>query len=166
MPELSDRRNIVVLADEAHRSQYNFIAGFARHIRDALPNASFIGFTGTPIEAADRNTPAVFGEYIDVYDIQRAVDDKATIPIYYESRLVQIELDELERETIEGEVADLGVGARDRADGHAAQRGGEGWGRVGGRQSGQGRSGVGQAAAGDWCGAGRGGGGGAWKGRG
>ncbi|MEK6615837.1 MAG: type I restriction endonuclease subunit R, partial [Bacteroidota bacterium] len=84
-PLLSERRNIVVIADEAHRSQYDFIDGFARHMRDALPNASFIGFTGTPIEKTDKNTRAVFGEYIDVYDIQQAVEDKATVRIYYES---------------------------------------------------------------------------------
>ena len=76
-PKLSDRRNIVVIADEAHRSQYDFIDGFARHMRDALPNASFIGFTGTPIEGTDRNTRNVFGDYISIYDIQRAVDDGA-----------------------------------------------------------------------------------------
>ena len=92
-PVLSERRNIVVIADEAHRSQYAFIAGFARHMRDALPHASYVGFTGTPIESADRNTRAVFGEYISVYDIQRAVHDGATVPIYYESRLVRLELD-------------------------------------------------------------------------
>ena len=86
-PVLSERRNIVVIADEAHRSQYDFIDGFARHMRDALPNASFIGFTGTPIEQTDANTRAVFGDYISVYDIQRAVVDGATVPIYYESRL-------------------------------------------------------------------------------
>jgi type I restriction enzyme, R subunit len=91
-PLLSDRRNIVVIADEAHRSQYDFIDGFARHLRDALPNASFIGFTGTPIETADKNTQAVFGNYISIYDIQRAVEDKATVPIYYESRLAKLEL--------------------------------------------------------------------------
>jgi len=91
-PMLSDRRNIVVIADEAHRSQYDFIDGFARHMHDALPNASFIGFTGTPIEFSDKNTRAVFGEYIDVYDIARAVEDKATVPIYYEARLAKIEL--------------------------------------------------------------------------
>ncbi len=81
-PQLSDRRNIVVVTDEAHRSQYDFIDGFARHMRDALPNASFIGFTGTPIELTDKNTKAVFGDYIDVYDIQRAVEDGATVRIY------------------------------------------------------------------------------------
>ena len=91
-PLLSDRRNIVVIADEAHRSQYDFLDGFARHMHDALPNASFIGFTGTPIELSDKNTRAVFGEYIDVYDITRAVEDKATVPIYYEARLAKIEL--------------------------------------------------------------------------
>jgi len=91
-PLLSDRRNIVVIADEAHRTQYDFIDGFARHMRDALPNASFIGFTGTPIESADKNTRAVFGDYISVYDIQRAVQDGATVPIFYESRLAKLEL--------------------------------------------------------------------------
>jgi type I restriction enzyme R subunit len=91
-PLLSERRNIVVIADEAHRSQYDFIDGFARHMRDALPNASFIGFTGTPIEKTDANTRAVFGEYISIYDIQRAVEDRATVPIYYESRLAKLEL--------------------------------------------------------------------------
>ncbi len=91
-PLLSDRKNIIVVADEAHRSQYDFLDGFARHMHDALPNASFIGFTGTPIELSDKNTRAVFGEYIDVYDITRAVLDKATVPIYYEARLAKIEL--------------------------------------------------------------------------
>jgi type I restriction enzyme R subunit len=93
-PQLSDRRNVIVIADEAHRSQYDFIDGFARHMRDALPNASFIGFTGTPIEKTDANTRSVFGEYISIYDIQRAVEDKATVPIYYESRLAKLELPE------------------------------------------------------------------------
>ena len=91
-PSLSSRRNIVVIADEAHRSQYDFIDGFARHMRDALPNASFVGFTGTPIERADANTRAVFGDYISIYDIQRAVLDGATVPIYYESRLAKLAL--------------------------------------------------------------------------
>ena len=100
-PVLSERRNIVVIADEAHRSQYDFIDGFARHMRDALPNASFIGFTGTPIELQDANTRAVFGDYISVYDIQRAVEDKATVPIYYESRLARLALDEHERPRID-----------------------------------------------------------------
>ena len=100
-PLLSERRNVVVIADEAHRSQYDFIDGFARHLRDALPNASFIGFTGTPIELQDANTRAVFGDYISVYDIQRAVEDRATVPIYYESRLARLALDERERPRID-----------------------------------------------------------------
>lgn len=101
IPVLSDRRNIVVIADEAHRSQYDFIDGFARHMRDALPHASFIGFTGTPIEKADANTRAVFGDYISVYDIQRAVQDGATVPIYYESRLAKLALDAKEKPSID-----------------------------------------------------------------
>jgi type I restriction enzyme R subunit len=100
-PCLSSRRNIVVIADEAHRSQYDFIDGYARHLRDALPHASFIGFTGTPIELADANTRSVFGDYISVYDIQRAVQDGATVPIYYESRLAKLALDEAERPKID-----------------------------------------------------------------
>ncbi|MEJ5309969.1 MAG: type I restriction endonuclease subunit R [Anaerolineae bacterium] len=100
-PLLSDRRNIVVIADEAHRSQYDFIDGFARHMRDALPNASFIAFTGTPIELADRNTRAVFGDYISIYDIQQAVHDGATVPIYYEGRLAKLALDENERPKVD-----------------------------------------------------------------
>ncbi|MGH7265117.1 MAG: type I restriction endonuclease subunit R, partial [Candidatus Rokuibacteriota bacterium] len=102
-PVLSERRNVVVIADEAHRSQYDFIGGFARHMRDALPSASFIGFTGTPIETTDANTRAVFGDYISVYDIQRAVEDEATVPIYYESRLAKLELKEAERPRIDPE---------------------------------------------------------------
>ena len=102
-PVLSDRRNIVVIADEAHRSQYDFIDGFARHMRDALPNASFVGFTGTPIELEDANTRAVFGDYISVYDIQRAVQDGATVPIYYESRLAKLTLDDDKRPKIDPE---------------------------------------------------------------
>ncbi|NEW92118.1 type I restriction endonuclease subunit R [Rhodopseudomonas sp. BR0M22] len=100
-PVLSERRNIVVIADEAHRSQYDFVDGFARHMRDALPHASFIGFTGTPIEQTDANTRAVFGDYISVYDIQRAVIDGATVPIYYESRLAKLELKASERPRID-----------------------------------------------------------------
>lgn len=109
-PLLSDRRNVVVIADEAHRSQYDFIDGFARHLRDALPNASFIGFTGTPIESTDRSTPAVFGDYIDTYDIQRSVEDKATVPIYYESRLARIELNEAEKPKIDPEFEEITEG--------------------------------------------------------
>jgi type I restriction enzyme R subunit len=102
-PLLSDRRNIVVIADEAHRSQYDFIDGFARHMREALPNASFIGFTGTPIELTDKNTRAVFGDYVSIYDIERAVKDGATVPIYYESRLARLELDETARPLLDEE---------------------------------------------------------------
>ena len=97
----------MLIADEAHRSQYGFIDGFARHIRDVLPNASFIGFTGTPIELTDRNTVAVFGDYISVYDIQQAVQDGATVPIYYESRLAKIELDENEKPHIDPEFEEV-----------------------------------------------------------
>ena len=117
-PVLTDRRNVIVIADEAHRSQYGFRAkveqktgdisyGFAKYLRDGLPNASFIGFTGTPIEKDDVNTPAVFGDYIDIYDISRAVEDGATVPIYYESRLARIELDEDEKPKIDSEIAGL-----------------------------------------------------------
>jgi type I restriction enzyme R subunit len=117
-PMLSERRNVVVIADEAHRSQYGFRArieqktgeiayGFAKYLRDALPNASFIGFTGTPIEKDDVNTPAVFGEYIDVYDISRAVEDGATVPIYYESRLARVELPEDQKPKIDLEIEEL-----------------------------------------------------------
>ena len=109
--QLSDRRNIVVIADEAHRTQYGFSAktidnknargevigkkvvyGFAKYLRDALPNATYLGFTGTPIEKTDANTPAVFGNYVDIYDIAQAVEDGATVRIYYESRLAKISL--------------------------------------------------------------------------
>lgn len=119
---LSERRNIVVIADEAHRSQYGFRAktiidrneageeagsrtvyGFAKYLRDALPNASFIGFTGTPIEKEDASTPAIFGNYVDVYDIAQAVEDGATVPIFYESRLVKVHLRPEEKEKLDFE---------------------------------------------------------------
>ena len=100
-PRLSDRRNIVVIADEAHRSQYELVEGFAAHLRKALPNASFIGFTGTPIEIGDKSTQAVFGDYIDVYDIEQSLEDRATVRIYYEARLAKLELDESERPRID-----------------------------------------------------------------
>ena len=109
-PTLSERRNIVVIADEAHRSQYDFIDGYARHMRDALPNASFVGFTGTPIELQDANTRAVFGDYISVYDIQRSVEDGATVPIYYESRLAKLALDEHEKPNIDPEFEEVTEG--------------------------------------------------------
>ena len=106
-PVLSDRRNIVVIADEAHRSQYDFIDGFARHMRDALPHASYIAFSGTPLELTDRNTRAVFGDYISVYDIQRAVQDGATVPIYYESRFARLELNAAERPKVDPRVEEV-----------------------------------------------------------
>ncbi len=123
-PVLSERRNIVVIADEAHRSQYGFDAkirerevegekvaeifyGFARYMRDALPNASFIGFTGTPIELDDRSTPAVFGDYIDIYDIEQAVKDRVTVPVSYESRLSKIDLAKEARETLDSDFSKI-----------------------------------------------------------
>jgi len=122
-PLLSERDNIIVIADEAHRSQYGFSAkiqkkndkalitfGYAKYIRDALPNASFIGFTGTPIEKADRSTPAVFGNYIDVYDIEQAVKDGVTVTIYYESRLARLELKPEEKPKIDEEFEEVTEG--------------------------------------------------------
>ncbi len=132
---LTERSNVVVIADEAHRSQYGLKAkvdaksgevsyGFAKYMRDALPNASFIGFTGTPIEATDVNTPALFGHYIDIYDISRAVEDGATVPIYYESRLARIELDEDEKPKLDAEVdalfEDEGADEKEKLKGRAA----------------------------------------------
>lgn len=107
---LSKRKNIVVVADEAHRSQYDFIDGFAKHLRDALPNATFIGFTGTPIESTDRNTQAVFGNYVDIYDIQQAVEDKATVPIFYESRLAKVHFAEDEKVSLDEQFEELTEG--------------------------------------------------------
>ncbi|WP_024880905.1 type I restriction endonuclease subunit R [Methylosinus sp. LW3] len=117
-PLLTDRRNVIVIADEAHRSQYGLDArlntktglrryGYAHYLRQALPNASFIGFTGTPVEGEDRNTPAIFGDYIDIYDISRAVEDRATVPIYYESRVARIQLDEEEKPKIDAEIEEM-----------------------------------------------------------
>jgi type I restriction enzyme, R subunit len=121
MPELSSRQNIVVIADEAHRSQYGFGSkvneksgvmtyGFASNLRDAIPNASFIGFTGTPIEQVDANTRAVFGEYISIYDIQRAVADQATVPIYYESRIAKLSLNAAELPKLDEEFEEITEG--------------------------------------------------------
>ncbi len=110
MPRLSDRRNIIVIADEAHRSQYDLIDGLARHLRDALPRASFIGFTGTPIETTDANTRAVFGDYISIYDIQRAVADRATVPIYYESRIAKLGLNAAALPTLDAEFEEITEG--------------------------------------------------------
>lgn len=119
-PVLTERRNVIVIADEAHRSQYGFQAemvagedgatikyGYAKYMRDALPNASFIGFTGTPVELTDKNTPAVFGDYIDIYDMTRAVEDGTTVRIYYESRIARLELSEAERPVIDSEYEEI-----------------------------------------------------------
>jgi len=117
-PVLTERSNVIVMADEAHRSQYGLNArvresdaklvyGNAKYMRDALPNASYIGFTGTPIEFEDRSTPAVFGNYIDIYDIKQAVDDKATVPIYYESRLIDLGMDDEAKEWLDEEMESL-----------------------------------------------------------
>ncbi|MCX8086872.1 MAG: type I restriction endonuclease subunit R [Rhodocyclaceae bacterium] len=130
---LTTRRNVVVIADEAHRSQYGFKAkvdaktgeisyGFAKYLRDALPNASFIGFTGTPIEKEDVNTPAVFGHYIDIYDISRAVEDGATVPIYYESRVARLELDDAEKPKIDAEIEEILEGEEEAARERAKQK--------------------------------------------
>ena len=110
LPCLSARRNIIVIADEAHRSQYDLIDGLARNLRDALPEASFIGFTGTPIEKTDANTRAVFGDYISIYDIQRAVADKATVPIYYESRIAKLALNQGALPNLDEEFDDITEG--------------------------------------------------------
>lgn len=117
-PRLTDRTNVVVIADEAHRSQYGFRAvldkksgqyryGFAKHQRDALPNATFVGFTGTPVESSDNDTRAVFGDYVSIYDIQDAVDDGATVPIYYESRLAKLDIDQAQIEQLNAEVEEV-----------------------------------------------------------
>ncbi|PGP49034.1 DEAD/DEAH box helicase [Bacillus thuringiensis] len=124
MPVLTDRRNVIIIADEAHRSQYGLEAktdsktgeiryGYAKYLRDALPNASFIGFTGTPIEMEDKSTPAVFGNYIDVYDMTRAVEDEATVKIYYENRIIKLETDEAELQKIDDEFEEITEGQED-----------------------------------------------------
>jgi type I restriction enzyme, R subunit len=125
MPVLTDRRNVIIIADEAHRSQYGLEAktdtktgevkyGYAKYLRDALPNASFIGFTGTPIELEDKSTPAVFGHYIDVYDMTRAVEDEATVKIYYENRIIKLETDDDELKKIDEEFEDITEGQEDQ----------------------------------------------------
>lgn len=117
-PPLSDRANIVVITDEAHRSQYGFRAvlnqksgkykyGFAKHLRDALPNATFVGFTGTPVKTDDKDTRAVFGDYVSIYDIQDAVDDGATVPIYYESRLAKLNINKEQIEQLSDQVEEV-----------------------------------------------------------
>ncbi len=132
-PAVTDRRNVIVIADEAHRSQYGFAGkldedtgemayGFARHLRDALPNASFIGFTGTPVETADHNTRAVFGNYIDVYDVRRAVEDGATVPIYYEARIVKVDLEPAKVSYIDEEFEEITEGQEDDEKRRSASR--------------------------------------------
>jgi type I restriction enzyme R subunit len=132
-PAVTERRNVIVIADEAHRSQYGFAGkldektgeiayGFARHLRDALPNASFIGFTGTPVETADHNTRAVFGDYIDVYDVRRAVEDGATVPIYYEARIVKVDLDPAKVSYLDEEFEEITEGQEEDEKRRSASR--------------------------------------------
>lgn len=121
-PELSNRRNIVVVADEAHRSQYAFVDGFARNLRDALPNASFIGFTGTPIELNDRSTQAVFGDYIDTYPVTQAVADGATVPIYYEARLARIQLPDDKKPVLDEDFEEITEGEEEAVKGGLKSR--------------------------------------------
>lgn len=131
-PALNERTNIVVIADEAHRSQYGFRAvldqktgkykyGFAKHLRDALPNATFVGFTGTPVESNDKDTRAVFGDYVSIYDIQDAVDDGATVPIYYESRLAKLDINQAQIEQLNEEVEEVFEDEEDIASREAAK---------------------------------------------
>jgi type I restriction enzyme R subunit len=121
-PLLSDRRNVVVIADEAHRSQYEFIDGFARNLRDGLPNASFIAFTGTPIEFDDRSTPAVFGDYIDTYTISQSIEDHATVPIYYEARLARIALPDDRKPQVDADFEDVTEGEEETVKGKLKSR--------------------------------------------
>ncbi|ABZ85576.1 type i site-specific deoxyribonuclease, hsdr family [Heliomicrobium modesticaldum Ice1] len=120
IPVLTDRKNVIVIADEAHRSQYGFGAdvvegkdeadikyGYAKYMRDALPNASYIGFTGTPIELTDKNTRAVFGDYIDIYDMTRAVEDGTTVKIYYESRIAKLDLPDEMKPVVDEEYEEI-----------------------------------------------------------
>ncbi|MET1248878.1 type I restriction endonuclease subunit R [Sporolactobacillus sp. STCC-11] len=126
MPILTDRRNVIIIADEAHRSQYGLEAktnlktgtikfGFAKYMRDALPNASYIGFTGTPIEFDDKSTPAVFGNYIDIYDMTRSVEDKATVKIYYENRVIKLEADDEVMQELDNEFDEITEGLEESA---------------------------------------------------
>lgn len=132
-PPVTQRCNVIVIADEAHRSQYGFggkldsetgelAYGFARHLRDALPNASFIGFTGTPVETADHNTRSVFGDYIDVYDVRRAVEDGATVPIYYEARIVKVDLDPVKVSYLDEEFEEITEGQEEDQKRRSASR--------------------------------------------
>ena len=112
-PVLSERKNIIVMVDEAHRSNYDMIDGFARHLRDALPNASFIGYTGTPIETNDKSTRAVFGNNIDEYDMTQANADGATVKVYYEPRLAKVELPDTAREDLDDEFKNATTGSEE-----------------------------------------------------
>jgi type I restriction enzyme, R subunit len=114
-PLLSERLNVVVMVDEAHRSNYDFVDGFARHLRDGLPNSTYIGFTGTPIESADRSTRQVFGDYIDIYDLTQAVTDGATVKVYYEPRLAKVELPAEAHKTLDDAFAEATSGTEDEA---------------------------------------------------
>ena len=125
-PVLSERANVVVMVDEAHRSHYDFVDGFARHLRDGLPNAAFIGFTGTPIESADRSTRAVFGDYIDVYDLTQAIEDGATVKVFYEPRLARITLPAEALDELDDEFADAVSGTEEQT----AERMKSRWARV------------------------------------
>lgn len=136
-PVLTERRNVIVVADEAHRSQYGFTqtvdpktgqlkSGLAKHLRDALPNATYLGFTGTPIESTDKSTRAVFGDYIDVYDLTRAVEDGATVRIFYESRLAKVSLDE----DLQGELDDLADEITEQVEESEASRAKSRWARL------------------------------------
>lgn len=125
-PTLSERRNIVVMVDEAHRSNYDFIDGFARHLRDGLPNATFIGFTGTPIEAKDRSTTAVFGDVIDTYDLTQAVEDGATVKVLYEARLAKVRLPHDALDDIDDAFAEAVSGTEEEAQERLKSR----WSRV------------------------------------
>ncbi|MBU3227086.1 type I restriction endonuclease subunit R [Clostridium algidicarnis] len=124
MPVLTNRKNVIIIVDEAHRTQYGLEAktdnktgevkyGYAKHLRDALPNASFIGFTGTPIELEDKSTLSVFGDYIDVYDMTRAVEDEATVKIYYENRIIKLESNDEELKSIDDEFEEITEGQED-----------------------------------------------------
>lgn len=125
-PLLTDRANVIVIVDEAHRSNYDLIDGFAAHLRDALPGASFIGFTGTPVHEKDRSTKAIFGNYIDVYDLTQAVNDGATVKVFYEARLAKVKLEEQAKKLVDSALSEAGKTA-DETD---LERGKSKWSRL------------------------------------
>ncbi|WP_154604917.1 type I restriction endonuclease subunit R [Arthrobacter sp. AQ5-05] len=125
-PLLSERTNIVVVVDEAHRSNYDFIDGFARHLRDGLPNATYIGFTGTPIESTDKSTKSVFGDYIDTYDLTQAVADGSTVKVYYEPRLARVEIPVEALNEVDAAFRDATSGSEDEAKDRLKSK----WGKV------------------------------------